>query len=220
MLSVVIPALNAAHSLGACLDGLAGADEIVVADGGSTDGTSEVARERAALVVEAEKGRGPQLIAGAAKATGDWLLFLHADTILSAEWPESVREHCSAAPHKAAILSFGLNADAWQARLIERGVALRTRLGLPYGDQGLLVSRALYEELGGYRPLPLFEDVDLIRRIGRRRLRLLKAQALTSAERWQRDGWFRRSARNLLLLGLHGMGVRPDRLARLYNPPP
>jgi hypothetical protein len=90
-------------------------------------------------------------------------------------------------------------------------------LALPYGDQGLLVSRALYQAVGGYRPLPLMEDVDLVRRIGRRRLAVLDAAATTSADRWHRDGWARRSARNLACLALHRLGMSEDKVARLYG---
>jgi hypothetical protein len=100
--------------------------------------------------------------------------------------------------------------------MIERGVALRVRmLGLPYGDQGLLVSRTLYDNVGGFRPLPLMEDVDLVRRIGR--VRMLKADAITSAERWRRDGWFHRSGRNLACLGLYYAGVPTERISRFYG---
>jgi hypothetical protein len=90
-------------------------------------------------------------------------------------------------------------------------------LALPYGDQGLLISRALYDAVGGYRPLPLMEDVDLVRRLGRRRLAVLPATATTSAERWRRDGWARRSARNLACLALHRMGMSEERVARIYG---
>jgi hypothetical protein len=97
-------------------------------------------------------------------------------------------------------------------------VALRVGLlALPYGDQGLLISRRLYDELGGYRPLPLMEDVDLVRRIGRRRLKVMKSSALTSAAKWRRDGWARRSGRNLLCLALYRSGLSAERVARLYG---
>jgi hypothetical protein len=96
-------------------------------------------------------------------------------------------------------------------------VALRVRLlGLPYGDQGLLVSRRLYDEAGGYRALPLMEDVDLVRRIGGGRIEPLAVDATTSAERWRRGGWLRRSGRNLLCLALYRLGMSPERVARLY----
>ena len=96
--------------------------------------------------------------------------------------------------------------------------ALRTSIAaLPYGDQGLLVPRSLYQLLGGYRPLPLMEDVDLVGRIGRRRLVTLDGEAWTSAERWRRDGWTRRSLRNLACLSLYLIGVSPRQIARLYG---
>lgn len=124
----------------------------------------------------------------------------------------------AADPFCAACFRFRLDDGAWQARLVERSVALRVGLlRLPYGDQGLLLSRALYDRVGGYRPLPLMEDVDLIRRIGRRRLAVLPVDALTSAERWRRDGWFRRSARNLACLSLYRAGMSAERVARLYG---
>lgn len=215
-LSVVIPALDAARTLPGCLASLVGADEILVVDGGSSDETAALAQAAGARLVRAERGRGVQLRAGAEAAVGDWLLFLHADTRLSAGWRDVVARHAACYPDQPACFRFCLDAAAWQARLLERGVAVRVRLlALPYGDQGLLVSRALYERVGGYRPLPLMEDIDLMRRLGRPRL--LDADAITSAERWRRDGWTRRSARNLACLGLYALGVSPERIADRYG---
>lgn len=217
-LSVVIPTLNAAERLEQCLAAIYGADEIIVADGGSTDDTKRIAEAAGARVLSAPRSRGVQLRAGGGDASGDWLLFLHADTRLSRGWRVAAASHLARHPDAAGCFRFRLDDAAWQARAIERGVALRTRFGLPYGDQGLLISRALYDEVGGYRPLPLMEDVDLVRRLGRKRLRLLDADAVTSAERWRRDGWARRSARNLVCLGLYGLGVPPARIAHIYSP--
>ena len=218
MLSVVIPTLNAAATLGPCLAALSEADETIVVDGGSTDSTGAVAESSGARFVRSPRGRGAQLAAGAAAAKGDWLLFLHADTRLAPGWYEAAARHIARHPDKAACFRFRLDAGELRARLIEAGVALRVRwLGLPYGDQGLLLSRALYDEVGGYRPLPLMEDVDLVRRIGRQRLRLLDVAATTSADRWRRDGWLRRSALNLGLLALYRLGASPERLAKLYG---
>ena len=217
-LAIVIPALNAARTLPACLGRLEGAAEIIVVDGGSTDDTPQIAEQHGAVVLRSSRGRGVQLRTGADTARGDWLLFLHADTLLEPGWLDAVRHHAESAPDKAGCFRFRLDARAWQARLIEAGVALRVWvLGLPYGDQGLLVPRSLYERVGGYAEVPLMEDVDLVRRIGRFRLRILPADALTSAERWHRDGWFRRSARNLSCLMLHRFGMSEERLARLYE---
>jgi rSAM/selenodomain-associated transferase 2 len=218
LLSIVIPTLNAALTLKDCLARLAGVRDIIVVDGGSWDGTQAIAEAAGARLVVTGPGRGAQLRLGAEAARGDWLLFLHADTLLAPGWLDAVRAHIEASPEAAGCFRFRLDARAWQARLIEAGVALRVwTLGLPYGDQGLLVSRSLYERVGGYAEVPLMEDVDLIRRVGRLRLRILQADALTSAVRWRRDGWFRRSARNLSCLMLHRFGMSEERLARLYE---
>jgi rSAM/selenodomain-associated transferase 2 len=218
MISIIIPTLNAADLLPACLERLNDADEIVVADGGSADGTSALAQAAGARVLDSPLGRGRQLAAGAAAATGDWLLFLHADTLLDPGWRTAVDAHVAAGGGGPACFRFALADPAWQARLIERGVALRNRLlGLPFGDQGLLVSRSCYRAAGGYRPLPLMEDVDLVRRLGRGHIRLLPAAARTSAIRWRRDGWGRRSLRNLACLALYACGASPQRLNRLYG---
>jgi rSAM/selenodomain-associated transferase 2 len=214
-ISAVVPTFNAARHLPACLAALSAADEAVVVDGGSSDGTQAIASDAGARLIEAPRGRGLQLAAGAAAATGDVLLFIHADTRLSPEWSELVYSHLAGST-RPACFKFRLDDSAWQARLIEHGVALRTQLlGLPYGDQGLVIRRDAYEQSGGFRPLPLMEDVDLLGRIGRPTM--LDADALTSAERWRRDGWFGRSSRNLACLSLWKLGVSPDRLAALYD---
>ncbi|HEX9965981.1 MAG TPA: TIGR04283 family arsenosugar biosynthesis glycosyltransferase [Allosphingosinicella sp.] len=215
MLTAVIPALNAAATLGSCLAALRDADEIIVVDGGSADSTAAIAQGSGARLVRSARGRGVQLAAGAAAARGGWLIFVHADTILAPGWREAAGRHMARNPGRAACFRLRLDAPEWQARLVEAGVALRVRLlSLPYGDQGLLISRALYDRAGGFRPLVLMEDVDLARRIGR--VERLDVGAITSAERWRRGGWARRSARNLLCLALYRLGMSAERVARLY----
>lgn len=219
-LTIVVPTLDAARSLLATFDACAawpGAERIV-ADGGSTDGTPALAEALGARVIAAPRGRGTQLAAGAAAAGGDWLLFLHADTRLAPGWVEAAQAHMRAAPDRAAHFAFALDDPAPEARRLERMVAWRCRaLALPYGDQGLLISRALYDAAGGFRPLPLMEDVDLVRRLGRRRLAALPVAAVTSAARWRSGGWTRRSARNLACLSLWFLGVPPAVIKRLYG---
>lgn len=223
-LSVVIPALNAESSLGrtiACVcepvDGAPG--EVIVVDGGSTDRTGDVARSAGATVMTAPRGRGSQLGAGGDAAHGDWLLFLHADTCLGPGWRAAVAEFMEhAGADSAGAFRLRFDDRAAPARVLERLVALRVRIfGLPYGDQGLLISAARYAALGGYRKLPLMEDVDMIRRIGRRRVARLDADAVTSAARYRRSGYLRRSLRNVLCLALYFLGVPPERLVRLYQ---
>jgi len=217
MLSVVIPTLNASATLPATLTSVAGADEMIVVDGGSTDGTSALAASLGARALEAQRGRGQQLSEGVAAARGEWLLLLHADTSLAPGWQGAMRAHMATSPERAGYCRFVLDSTDPRARRLERQVAWRSRiLGLPYGDQGLLIRRDLLRAVGGIGKLTLMEDVDLVRRIGRRRLAALDVAAITSAEKWQRDGWHRRSARNLLCLSLYFAGVPPRLIARLY----
>jgi rSAM/selenodomain-associated transferase 2 len=224
--SVVIPTLNAAARLPGCLGALRAAraaglvDQVVVADGGSCDATREIARAHAAVVLDARPGRGGQLAAGARVACGGWLLFLHADTRLGAGWERTLATHLARpeAAETAAVFRLAFDEVSDGAARVARLANWRTRrLGLPYGDQGLLIARELYDALGGYRALPLMEDVDLARRLGRRRIRVLDAAAVTSAARYRRDGWRRRPAANLTLLGLYLLGVPPRLLQRLYR---
>lgn len=218
-LSVVIPAINAAATLPACIGALARLPgEVVVVDGGSTDGTAEVAARLGALVVHAPRGRGRQFAAGVAAARGEWLLLLHADTVLAPDWAAAAYPFIARAQGRAAYFRFALDGAEPQARRLERMVAWRCRrLGLPYGDQGLLIPRTLLNEVGGIAGLPLMEDVDLVRRIGRARLEPLPANAVTSAAKWRREGWLARSARNLACLGMYFLGVPPRVIARLYG---
>lgn len=213
MLSVVIPTLNATRALVATLDSVNDADEVVVVDGGSSDGTPDLAASLGAKVVHAPRGRGLQLAKGVSIAKGEWLLLLHGDTRLAAGWRKSVPpQDC------AGYFRFMLDSDDPRARRLERLVEWRCRLfALPYGDQGLLIHRDLLQQVGGIRPLPLMEDVDLVRRIGRRRLVPLDVAAVTSAEKWQRQGWYRRSLRNIGCLILYFAGVPPRIIARFYG---
>lgn len=223
MLSIVIPTLQAGATVGATLDavtaiGLAG--EVVVVDAGSTDATRDIAAGAGARLIEAPRGRGSQLAAGGAAATGDWLLFLHADTVPGPGWDGAVAGFIGdpASRGRAAVFRFALDDPSPVARRLERVVEWRTRvLGLPYGDQGLLIARDFYQSLGGFAPIPLMEDVDLVRRIGRARLAVLDAYAVTSAARYGKDGYLRRSLRNLGCLSLFFLGVDPRRIERLYR---
>ena len=229
MLSVIVPTLNAEHRLTATLAALVPAvvngvvREVVIADGGSRDATLGIADLSGATVVRSRRGRGAQLAAGAAEARSEWLLFLHADTVLASDWEREVsafmaRGDSGARSQSAAAFRFALDDFGIKPRLLEALVRLRCALlRLPYGDQGLLISRQLYEEIGGYRPLPLMEDVDLVRRIGRRRIVILRSAAVTSAERYKREGYLRRALRNIACLSLYYLHVPPRTLARLYG---
>ncbi len=220
---MVIPALNAGPDLARALEGLAEARDvfdldILVVDGGSDDDTITLAESNGARVIEAPRGRGTQLAAGAAEVHGDWLLFVHADTVVQAGWAVELAAFMINERHRAAYFRFRLDDAAPGARRIERMVAWRCRvLGLPYGDQGLAIPRDLYTSFGGYPDQPLMEDVYLARRMGRGRLVGLETAALTSAERYQTGGYWRRPSRNLFCLFLYLMGMPARMIERIYR---
>ncbi len=217
-ISVIIPTLNAAGTLAATLAALGGVRETIVVDAGSDDATAALATGMGARVIQAARGRGGQLAAGIAASDGAWLLLLHADTRLAAGWMTAARVSMRDRPGHAAFFRLALDSPDPRARRLERLVAWRCRhLGLPYGDQGLLISRSLLEQVGGMPALPLMEDVELVRRIGRDLLWPLDAVAMTAATKWERQGWLARSARNLGCLGLYLAGVSPRWLVRLYG---
>ena len=220
-LSIVMPTLEAAQALPdtlACLvEGLSAGlvRELVISDGGSSDATLAIAEAAGAVVVEGPRGRGGQLRRGAEAASGAWLLFLHADTHLPADWPDLVAGHI-AGSGDAACFRLGFRAAGAMPRVVAGWANLRSRAGLPYGDQGLLISRALYDSVGGYTDIPLMEDVAIARAL-RGRITLLDGRAMTGADRYLRDGWIRRGARNLSVLVAFLAGMPPEKLVRRYE---
>ncbi len=223
-ISIVIPTLNAVASIGPTLgalvpgvgDGLV--REVILADGGSGDDIAVVAEECGATLVPCESGRGNQLCMGAKAARGDWLLFLHADTILPIGWGDVVSHHIERHGGKAGWFRLGFDSERQYARWTEGWANIRSRwVALPYGDQGLLISRRLYDEIGGYDEMPLMEDVALARKLGRRRLRCLGPSVMTAADKYEREGYWKRGWRNWGCLGLYFMGVSPDKIAGIYR---
>ncbi len=223
MLSIVIPTLNCRDELARTLDALAVRPpewEVIVADGGSVDGTRETAELHRARTLVGPPGRGRQLAAGAAAARGPWYFFWHADTRPQPGWVHIVERFIGNPEnrYKAGYFRLILNDPSASARRVEALANQRARvLGLPYGDQGLLISGTYYDHLGGFKPIPLMEDVDMVRRIGAGRLVELPTAAATSAEKYRRDGWWLRPSKNLLCLGLYFLGVPPTAIERIYR---
>jgi len=215
--SVIVPALDEAACIAAAIHSVRADAEVIVADGGSRDGTREQAAAAGARVISSPRGRGPQLRRGAEEATGDWLVFLHADTRLEAGWCEALRRLPGAVVGGAFRLAIDSPRPAY--RWIETGVALRCRwLGLAYGDQALFARRAAYEAAGGFPPLPLMEDLAFVRRLRRvGPLAYLGSRAFTSPRRWERHGVVSTLLRNWWTLGLYAAGRSPERLARSYQ---
>lgn len=220
-LSIVIPTLQAADdlpdTLASLIEGLQAGlvCELIVSDGGSGDATLVIAAEVGAVIVGGAAGRGGQLLRGAALAKGDWLLFLHADTQLSPGWPQAVLDHIAVSP-KAGYFRLRFRAAGLAPAIVAGWANLRAACGLPYGDQGLLISRQMYQAVGGFADMPLMEDVAMVRSL-RGQLTRLGAFALTGAGRYQREGWLRRGAHNMGTLARYLAGADPADLARRYH---
>ncbi|MGB5556470.1 MAG: TIGR04283 family arsenosugar biosynthesis glycosyltransferase [Paracoccaceae bacterium] len=220
-LSVVIPTLDAEQELPDALQCLmegvsAGlVRELVISDGGSRDATLAIADAAGAVVVSGPAGRGGQLRRGAAVASGQWMLFLHADTHLAAGWVCAVEYHIRQS-EAAAVFKLRFRADGIRPRIVAGWANLRSKMGLPYGDQGLLISREFYDKLDGYPDIPLMEDVAMARKL-HRNIRLLSVRASTSAHKYIHEGWLRRGARNLLTLMYYLAGVAPEKLVSRYQ---
>jgi rSAM/selenodomain-associated transferase 2 len=216
LISIIIPVYHDADALARALDvtDFSGAEVIVATAIGDSSLNALRAARPDLIWVSAPQGRARQMNAGAAIARGEWLVFLHADTHLPAAWRDAIDRARADTRVCLGCFRFALDSPAAAARVIELGVRLRVRLfGLPYGDQALFVRREVFAELGGYSDLPVMEDVDLVRRL-RARGRLFRAseRAVTSARRWEEDGWVKRTARHLRLILRYFAGIHPERL--------
>ena len=221
-ITIVIPTLNAAASLKKSLPPLIeGITEglihtVIFADGGSSDALQEIAQETGAEIVSGPAGRGSQLRSGCAAVKSDWILVLHADTVLPVAWSQHVKQALTQ-PERAHVFRLSFDATGFWPSFVAGWANFRTKwFSLPYGDQTLLLTRRLYQKSGGYPDIPLMEDVALSQKIGRKFI-LMNATVTTSADRYVRDGWLKRGARNILLLLRYKMGANPDVLAQRYQ---
>jgi rSAM/selenodomain-associated transferase 2 len=221
VLSVVIPALNEAASIEACIASVATAEasvEIIVADGGSTDGTAERAARLGARIVLGPRGRSAQVNAGGHAAQGGTLLFLHADTLLPEGYDRDVLEALSDPAVAGGGFALGIAAPGFGFRFIEAMANLRSRTcSMPFGDQALFVRRETFLALGGFPDMPIMEDfafVDRLRRTGR--VVTLPRRVRTSPRRWHALGLVRVTLTNKVMIWGYKSGVSPERLARWY----
>lgn len=219
MVSVIIPTLNEADHVAASLrsvEAQPGKVETFVVDGGSTDDTRSIA-ERHAVVVPSERGRAVQMNTGARHAHGEALLFLHADSALHPEALAHVRRTLRDPRIVGGTFTLSFDRDEPLLRVYAFCTRFRFRY-FHYGDQGIFVRRSVFERLGGFKEIPLMEDVDFLRRLYRAgRVALLPFPVTTSARRFTRRGAFRQQSLNFLLVSLYAMGANPKTLARWYG---
>jgi rSAM/selenodomain-associated transferase 2/rSAM/selenodomain-associated transferase 1 len=219
--SVIIPALNESGVIATTLQSVRQHNplEIFVVDCGSADVTVESAQKAGAVVLGSNPGRARQMNAGAAKAGGAILLFLHADTILPSEWNSEVLRILKDQKIAAGAFAFRVTENFLGKRMLERTVNWRSRrFQLPYGDQGLFLRRSLFEEVGGFASLPIMEDYEIVRRLRRQgRVVTSRLAATTSGRRWKRLGWLRVTLKNQLMIAGFRFGVAPETLARFYR---
>jgi len=222
-LSIIIPTLNEAHSLGGSLEALArmrGNTEVIVVDGGSSDRTTEIARENGALVIASKRGRGLQMHTGACVTRGEALLFLHADTIVPSDGAEQIAEALRLDTRAVGgNFSICFDGDSRAARFLTWLYPRLRKLGLCYGDSGIFVRASAYEQVGGFKPFPIFEDLDLVRRLGKRGSMVhLPVAVITSSRRFEGSSFALTFARWSILQGLYWLGISPYVLNKFYAP--
>ncbi|MGD8985453.1 MAG: TIGR04283 family arsenosugar biosynthesis glycosyltransferase [Desulfobacteraceae bacterium] len=219
-LSIIIPTLNEKRSLGGPLASLSSLPhEIIVVDGGSKDGTVEIARKYASVVLDSKRGRGIQQHVGAQHAGGDVLLFLHADTWLPKGFEMMIERTLSDPKTVFGAFHLGHHPSTTFLNLVALMANLRSLLlSMPYGDQGIFMRRSNYFRVGGFQDLPLMEDVDLVRRLNKiGKFKLVRARVRTSARRYDRNGMVYTTVRNWSLIIRYLLGQSPERLHRFYS---
>ena len=221
LLSIVIPTLNSTNLISSTLLSLSEGieanliKELIISDGNSTDDIKKLSNEIGAVFIKGQKGRGIQLHRGAMKATGKWILFIHSDTVLPSGWAIAFLKHIKN-QENAGYCKLSFDDPSLMAKLMSFGANLRSSIfKLPYGDQGLLISKKLYNEIGGYPDLPLMEDVAIVKFL-KQKIQVVPVTIKTSAFKYKRDGWLKRSINNITLLIRFKFGADPHELAKLY----
>lgn len=219
--SIVIPALNEAENIQKTIlhARSAGVTDIIVSDGGSDDGTPELAAAAGSQIVSGPAGRGIQMNRGAQRAIGEVLFFVHADTWPNRDCVSQIRQVLSTSSVQGGAFRQHIDADGWRYRWLERGNAWRAAWrGLPYGDQGIFLRRSFFDQLGGFPEVRLMEDLMFMQRFRRHsKPVLLDGPLYVNARRWQKHGVLRQTLRNWSLLTAFYFGVSPDKLAAYYR---
>ena len=219
-ISIIIPTLNSEtelyETLGSLFEGIENEliRELIISDGGSTDKTKSIAHEVGAVLIEGSCGRGLQISRGVDKSRGDWILILHADTSLSLDWSVDLLQKIDR--NFAYHFKLKFKSKSPFARILECWAQMRSNfLGLPYGDQGLLIHRDLLNTTEGYPKIPLMEDIALARKL-KSKTKSVGILAQTGAEKYHKNGWLRQSMINFFLLAQYLLGKDPHQLFKVY----
>lgn len=221
-LSIVIPTFNSAETIAPTLWSLSEGittgliKELIISDGNSTDAINEISQEIGAILIKGEKGRGIQLHRGAMQAKGEWILFIHSDTVLPTGWTDAFLNHIKTKKN-AGYCKLSFDDASIKARMISSGANLRSKFfKLPYGDQCLLISKKLYKEIGGYPSFPIMEDVSIAKLL-KHKLQLIPISVKTSAHKYKNEGYIKRSIKNIILVLKFKFGADPEKLTKLYK---
>jgi len=224
-LSIIIPVLNEAYIINRTLLHLQNLEgdfsvELIIVDGDPEGSTLAAVTSTTVKKIKSPRGRGIQLNQGARLATGKVLLFLHADVALGKDVLFQIIDVCRRKNVAGGAFSLGIDSGKPVFRLIEKAVSIRSRLTkIPYGDQAIFIKKKIYDKIGGFRDIPLMEDVDLVRRLKKAggKMIILPGMALTSPRRWEKEGVLYCTLRNWLLITLYLLGVAPERLVKFYR---
>ena len=220
-ISIIIPTLNEAATIGGLLSALQAVPEIepIVVDGGSRDNTIDIVKSRGVQVLTAPPGRATQMNAGARTARGDILLFLHSDTIPAPNFAARVRDSLRQSGVSAGAFSLAIDGNGFLLRLLERLINFRARsMQMPYGDQGLFMTSEMFSSVGGFPDQPIMEDYELVRKLRRKgEIIILPLTATTSARRWKKLGILRTTLRNQAIILGYLLGISPEKLAGWYR---
>jgi len=224
-LSIIIPVLNEAYIINRTLMHLQNLEgdfslELIIVDGDPEGSTLAAVTSTTVKKIKSPRGRGFQMNQGSRLATGEILVFLHADVVLSKDALLQIVDVCRRKDFAGGAFSLGIDSGKPVFRLIEKAVSIRSRLTkIPYGDQAIFINKTIYDKIGGFRDIPLMEDVDLMRRIKKvgGKIIILPGMALTSSRRWEKEGVIFCTLRNWLLITLFLLGVAPERLVKFYR---
>ncbi len=223
--TVILPVLNETARINDLITHLRGLQpdaprEIIVVDGDPGGGTVGSLLDKGVITAVTERGRAHQMNYGAALASGDILLFLHADTRLPADALARVKAAMDNDRYAAGAFDLGIQTARRIFRITEKYVALRTRITrVPFGDQAIFIRKSYFDRIGGYRDIPLMEDIELMRRIRKRgdRIIIIPEQVMTSARRWENEGVLYCTLRNFALRLSYVLGTPPERLVKWYK---